>query len=1004
MKTNQVKQLKSYQILRCLSWAAVALPAMICGPGAAQAATIVVNSTADPAGYNQQITIAQLGSTVTLRDAFNAAINQGGQNTITFAPALAGQTIHLSQTATGNADSALDMSYPELLAQYDLTIQGLTGDSGVTLASSGSTQLRLLFCECDLNINSLTLNDLTISGWQDTNGWGGAIQNVSGILTLNRCTLANNQAFFGGAIYNNSLAVTTLNNCTVVNNTALDEGGAIYDYIGQLNLNFCTITGNSAPEAGGLYVYGSPLPVLVDTIVASNNSSYYSEILGYVAGSSHNNLTSADGSAINPAGGMANGVNGNLVGLPPQFGPLAFNGGPTMTMALTTASPAARAGVGIAGINTDQRGTARATSGAVDIGAYQLPGNFLPTSLALSMPAQYPYGHPPQITATASCSGGSLPLFGTVGFAVDSSGYQDESLSNPGNGTSGQAAFTPLSTLPPGSHTIHVEFTPDNYDEPTLGWISSYTSGSITVTQAIPTITFTGTTVAYNGSQQSVQATVTGALGENLGTPPYLRYYNGTDTNLVTPLNFPPSAVGNYIVVAIYFGNTDYLMTTVQGTFTILDPAQYGLVVNTLQDGGNLGSGVISLRQAVANALLLGGSQTITFDPNLFSAGPGTISLNGYNNPITINTASGNLAIHGPGPALLSINGNGHSLVFQISGPTTVALDGMTITNGLYSIGGGAIYEGGGTSVSVSNLVFIGNNGGAQYGTGGAIVNYSPLSVIDTTFIGNHSSQGGAIYAENSLAVTNCTFIGNQAGGGGAVYENFGALSLVNSTFFANSATNGNGGALELNSYQSQAPLLLNSTFTSNSASAGAGGGIALGQNLNHPVAIYNCIVSGNSAATNANLDLDESATASTNNCLIDVDPAVIFLTGSPANNGGLTQTIALNPGGPAVDAGNNALLPAAVTTDQRGYPRINNLTVDIGAVEYTPPPALHISGARPAALSWPVGANGFHLQTTTNLNRGVWTDVPATVTQSNNLNHVTIPSPAGNMFYRLAL
>ena len=49
---------------------------------------------------------------------------------------------------------------------------------------------------------------------------------------------------------------------------------------------------------------------------------------------------------------------------------------------------------------------------------------------------------------------------------------------------------------------------------------------------------------------------------------------------------------------------------------------------------------------------------------------------------------------------------------------------------------------------------------------------------------------------------------------------------------------------------------------------------------------------------------------------------------------GGPTQTMALLPGSPAIDAGNNALIPAGVTTDQRGPPRIVNGTVDIGAFE----------------------------------------------------------------------
>ena len=54
-------------------------------------------------------------------------------------------------------------------------------------------------------------------------------------------------------------------------------------------------------------------------------------------------------------------------------------------------------------------------------------------------------------------------------------------------------------------------------------------------------------------------------------------------------------------------------------------------------------------------------------------------------------------------------------------------------------------------------------------------------------------------------------------------------------------------------------------------------------------------------------------------------------------NDGGPTQTMGLLPGSPAIDAGNNALIPSGVTTDQRGtgYPRIVNGTVDIGAFEF---------------------------------------------------------------------
>jgi hypothetical protein len=67
---------------------------------------------------------------------------------------------------------------------------------------------------------------------------------------------------------------------------------------------------------------------------------------------------------------------------------------------------------------------------------------------------------------------------------------------------------------------------------------------------------------------------------------------------------------------------------------------------------------------------------------------------------------------------------------------------------------------------------------------------------------------------------------------------------------------------------------------------------------------------------------------------LLDKDP----MLGPLANNGGPTQTMALLPGSPAINAGNNLLAVDAqgnpLTTDQRGFLRVADGTVDIGAVE----------------------------------------------------------------------
>jgi hypothetical protein len=81
---------------------------------------------------------------------------------------------------------------------------------------------------------------------------------------------------------------------------------------------------------------------------------------------------------------------------------------------------------------------------------------------------------------------------------------------------------------------------------------------------------------------------------------------------------------------------------------------------------------------------------------------------------------------------------------------------------------------------------------------------------------------------------------------------------------------------------------------------------------------------------------------------------------GPLANNGGPTQTMALTAGSPAIDAGDNALVPAGVTTDQRGagFARIVAANVDIGAFEAQAPvaPPAASAVAAPTLSTWAIG------------------------------------------------
>ena len=109
-----------------------------------------------------------------------------------------------------------------------------------------------------------------------------------------------------------------------------------------------------------------------------------------------------------------------------------------------------------------------------------------------------------------------------------------------------------------------------------------------------------------------------------------------------------------------------------------------------------------------------------------------------------------------------------------------------------------------------------------------------------------------------------------------------------------------------------------------------------------------NTIVAANTAATSGPDALGTFASLG-NNLIGETDGSSGWvgsdLTGTVAqplnpllaplgNYGGPTQTMALLPGSPAIDAGNNALIPAGVTTDQRGLARIVDGIVDIGAFE----------------------------------------------------------------------
>ncbi len=306
----------------------------------------------------------------------------------------------------------------------------------------------------------------------------------------------------------------------------------------------------------------------------------------------------------------------------------------------------------------------------------------------------------------------------------------------------------------------------------------------------------------------------------------------------------------------------------------------------------------------------------------------------------------------------------------------------LTVSDSTFSgnnaTNGGAILNDG--TVSVSNSTFSGNSarsGGGIYNSGtltidhstlrrnvsrngGGIYNSGLLTISNSSFFGNtartseNSARGGGISSSGTLFVSNSTFSRNTAGGdlydissqGGAIFlggsSTGGTATIINSTLSAN-RVRGSGGALAIDSgYEA---TVQNSTITDNSATGYSFPSSAGGISVDGTLRISNSIVALNPAATVP--DIAANPVVSEGHNLIGNGDGVSGwvasdLVGTAANpidpklgalqdRGGYTLIQPLLAGSPALDAGDNTDAPA---TDQQGQPRIQDGTIDIGAVE----------------------------------------------------------------------
>ncbi|HEX7408843.1 MAG TPA: choice-of-anchor Q domain-containing protein [Candidatus Binatia bacterium] len=266
-----------------------------------------------------------------------------------------------------------------------------------------------------------------------------------------------------------------------------------------------------------------------------------------------------------------------------------------------------------------------------------------------------------------------------------------------------------------------------------------------------------------------------------------------------------------------------------------------------------------------------------------------------------------------------------------ISADTTIDGGSPITISGGYSVGVFSVNTG--VTFTVQNLTIA---NGSSTSSGGGIYSYGTLTVTNSTFSSNRANRfyygaaGGGIYNDGgTLTVTNSTFFDNSAngGGGGGIYNNGGTVTVTSSTFFDNSAVGG-GGMFNYSVY-SGGTLTVTNTIVANSTSGGncAGSVTDGGDNIDDGTT---CGFTGTGCTSTSG-----SSFCGTNPHL---DPAGL------ANNGGPTQTIALQAGSPAVNAGDESVCaaPPVNNLDQRGYVRPGDgaTSCSIGAYEYNSVPA----------------------------------------------------------------
>ncbi|MFK7956877.1 MAG: choice-of-anchor Q domain-containing protein [Lysobacterales bacterium] len=259
---------------------------------------------------------------------------------------------------------------------YGLTINGTTLRSNQARLAGGALYNR--------DAGFVTLSDVTVSG--NTADIGSAFSSKAGVVQVLDSTITNHSIGLSTVLVEGATQVTlanslvegnlsfaviyarnggnlTLSNVTISNNRVFSNYNVV-NVRSSATIESSTITGNTSSSAGSAVgvSLGGALE-LSNSIIAGHDT--YDCVAG-----ANSTITLNNNNIFQTGNCVQNAVNN--ITTDPELGPLADNGGPTLTHALVPTSPAINAGDSNCA-PTDQRGFAR-DDGQCDIGAFEFGG------------------------------------------------------------------------------------------------------------------------------------------------------------------------------------------------------------------------------------------------------------------------------------------------------------------------------------------------------------------------------------------------------------------------------------------------------------------------------------------------------------------------------------------------------------------------------------------------------------------------------------------------------